>query len=226
MTMYWDTKLKHLANREPGKNDTAGLFLLCAARPEPGPQLDRCDYDTWGPVGPVRTDDPRYASLFGSGVISTTHQLLIYDIVFALPPDGFVIYIEVATDDADRLRDTTTEDHLVNMEDPPCAARTLHELFRLMWEWTQVTYEPFTNDEVAAVTAANILARLKTDLGLTDTVLDEVVAAVPPMQIARYLAGDSDARRRPPSETIPPAPQSFLDWLESTCEPIPEPDPV
>lgn len=221
MTMYWEKQLKPLMERIPGVSDTYGVFVFCAARPEPGTPQDRCDYDTWGPVGPVRDDDPRYQTPFGSGVITTTNHLLIYGIPFALSPDGFIIYIEAATNDADRLRDPDAEDHLVNWEDPPCCTRTFHEMLRLLWEWAQVTVPPFGNDEVAARTAVGILNRLRDDYGLTDELLTEIIADVPPMQISQYLAGNPNARARPPVEMIPPPPQAMLDWAQAIADPLP-----
>lgn len=221
--MYWETKLRDFIDRVPGVDDTYGIFLMCSARPDPGNPQERCDYNTWGPVGPVRTDDPRYQSLFGSGVIQKTNQLLRYEILYALPPDGYIIYIEVATDDKDKLHDEFTENYLINEEDPPCGTRTFHELIRLMWEWTQVTYVPFSNDEVAAVTAAGILNRLKLDYGLSDQIIEEVVQLVPPMQVAKYISGEQNARSRPNVELIPVVPANLRAWAKSTCEPIPEP---
>lgn len=219
--MYWETQLKARMERVPGVSDTHGVFLFCAARPDPGTPLERCDYDTWGPVGPMREGDPRYNTLFGSSVIHVTNQLLIYEVLFSLAPEGFLIYIEVAKDDADRYPDPDTEDYLINREDPPCCTRTFPEMLRLLWEWEQATLPPFNNTEVAAVTAAGILERLRTDYGLTEEVLAEVVSAVPPMQVSRFLMGEQNARERPPVETIPQAPEPVLEWVQSTAEPLP-----
>lgn len=222
--MYWDTRLKmYTADRMPGVGDTLGVFIMGRAQERPASLLDRCDANAWGPMGPMREGDQRNDTPFGTEVILHLKQVRQYEIVFALPPQGFITYVELGLDDYNRTPDTASEEWLVDDYDPPCVTRTLHEMFRLMWEWTQVTYEPFTNDEVAAVTAAGILDRLTTDHGFTTAVMDDVLAAVPPMQVARYLTGDPDARRRPPVDTIGPPPQSFLDWLQSTCDPIPEP---
>lgn len=211
--MSWDFGYESIINKQP---DDRGLFLFCAARLNDGwnSSTDRCDAEQWGPIGPVRHDDQRAGSLFGSAVVTSVQQLMDYRILFDFSPAGYIIFIALR-DVVTGEHDQAAEDYLCNAEDPPCCARTMPQLIRLMWEWAQMVNAPFLASETPAATSAAILQALD----LPAELLADLLASTPDMQVAKYLQGDTDARRGPDLAAIPPTPPALSAHLKNLVEP-------
>ncbi len=110
---------------------------------------------------------------------------------------GFICYLE--------LRDPEIEEHEVY--ENPNVARTLQELFKLMFEWDWV-YENIDNTDVCAVLCHEMLIELQMPENIKQWVLDNV----PDMHVARFFRGEIDARSRPDVTTIPNMSEEFERW--------------
>ena len=88
-------------------------------------------------------------------------------------------------------------DYLVDSDEVPSTTRTLAELLRLVYEWSQVYEEPFNSQDPVSEKAHKFIQFL--DLS------DEEVSLLQnqtPMQVSNYLTGSTNARQRP-ANTLP-----------------------
>lgn len=88
-------------------------------------------------------------------------------------------------------------DYLVDSDEVPATTRTLAELLRLIYEWSEVHKEPFNNDDLISH-KAHLFIEL---MNLSDSE-KSLFETQTPMQVSNYLMGNNDARKRP-SNTSP-----------------------
>lgn len=209
---FWEFRLREKIEREPS-SDNIGVFAFAAPRWLPGTLVERCDALGFGPIAPTSISDERQATLFGTDVITDVKQVSRYQIIFDVPPDGYILYLHLSHLDAMRTPDPVSEQALLDL-DPPCAARTFGELLRLMLDYEQTTQWPWQSREVVAVTARNILIRLRSDFGLTTQMADQVRACVPPTSVGvRELLQLPNPEWRDPT-TAP----LIVDWMRDLSE--------
>lgn len=93
---------------------------------------------------------------------------------------------------------------------PQTAARTPHELFRLIIEWA-LAHTEFGNNEAAAVTCHKVLLALQMPLD----VRNELLQQVEPQAVERYLRGEYPFRATSFDITSdPPTPPLFESWYK------------
>jgi len=95
---------------------------------------------------------------------------------------------------------------------PQTAARTPHELFRLIIEWA-LAHTEFGNNEPAAVTCHKVLQELQ----MPSEVRNELLTLVEPQAVERYLRG-LDPFRSTSFDVLedPPMPPLFQSWYYET----------
>lgn len=152
-----------------------GGFSFCNSLPgDPGEDEWRCDKH--GYTARVWTNTPR---MFGS-----LSELIAVEYPLSVNGVGHVMYLQVA--DKESIASKYDED------ETPFMGRTFQEMIKLISEWAAVYEQPFGNREPIAVAAAQFMEAMAFD----DQELS-VIHSQTPMQIANFLAGSDDARRRP-----------------------------
>lgn len=156
-----------------------GVFCFLDSQPIHDPRDEwRCDTTSYGPrkyLGP--TEDYRE-------LLSEISHIKTYEPVISVNGVAHLVYLH--REDDDRARE------LVVNEDPvPFVGVTLSEALKLIHEWALVAEPPFANAEDIATDARDFLSAIGFYPGLVGNQAE--------MQVARYLRGDSDARRRPSS---------------------------
>lgn len=122
-------------------------------------------------------------------VLDEVNQIVIYEPFLGVNGSAHLLYLEAKNK-------TQVADTKINNSIAPVTGRTLQETLRLIYEWSVLAEEPFNSTDEAAVAAKAFLD------GLGFTAEERaVLASLPPMQIANYLAGSETARVRP--TTIP-----------------------
>lgn len=154
-----------------------GVFLFLDSQLIDGVVIDgRCDAAAYGPrkyLGPGEE--------YGEH-LSQLGQIKTYEPVLSVNGIAHLIYLQREDDDDVR-------DFIVNAEPVPCCGVTLSEAMKLVHEWATVSQPPFSSTEDIALDAQAFL----TALGFYPA----LVADQSEMQVARYLRGLEDARRRP-----------------------------
>lgn len=198
-----------------GEESTKGFFALAGVKPIPsqakevgpdGSERIRCDSAAYGPYGfhvwdevegvcnCGRTDQPE--PVMGHHTLTLANIDFVTVVIESLP-HGYILYFE--------CNDPAVEEEACEMRHSDCA-RTLQELFRLMVEW-DYCYEAFGNREPVCVSAHGVLE----DLALPDGIRDWLLSTVPAQKVARFLAGDADARLR--LSGVPDMSDEFDLWV-------------
>lgn len=152
-------------------NTDEGYFVFCDSKVVAGENTEwRCDNTLYGPSG------------YMGHVYKSIDDIREYETFIPLHGVGYLIYISLNNDTEIR------EKHKNNAE-IPCSALTLSESFKLLYEWSQVTEEPFNNKQDIAVKASEFLKTIGFTFDLVDNQVD--------MQVANYLKGSNSARLRP-----------------------------
>lgn len=160
---------------------TNGAFLFTDSAPVPNGDW-RCDRGMYGPVPFVIEQLPR--------VFNEVSELIVFEHLLTVNGVGSMIYIE--------SRDETPRGtYLIGNSVAPATTRTFQELVRLTWEWAQLADAPFYASDRTAVQAKAFLSAMK----LTGFETTHIRDTLTPMQISRFLSGDTDARKRPDSIT-------------------------
>jgi hypothetical protein len=151
-----------------------GGFFFCSSIPIFNPNQEwRCDNTMYGP-------EP-----FGGqkgGMLTGLNVIIAYEPILSFHGVGYLVYIHLKDDAVIR------ETHENNSE-IPSASYTLSEVFKLLYEWSEMTNEPFNNTEQIAVKAKQFLDYF----GFTPDLVDNQVD----MQVANYIKGSQNARMRP-----------------------------
>jgi hypothetical protein len=152
-----------------------GVFTFTNSDMILAPNIDwRCDNGKFGP-----------RSFHPVTIIDDLPQIVVYEPILSINGVGHVIYIE-------GVGKQTLANYHINEDSHPVTGRTLWETLKLIREWAIVNQEPFNNTEAVAYKAFQFIKELK----FTDDELSVIDQQIP-MQIANYLTGNSDARRRP-----------------------------
>lgn len=156
-----------------------GAFFFVDSQPIYDPQDEwRCDSTAYGPMKYTIPGEDVRALLPNLGVIK------VYELVLSVNGIAHIMYLQRADDGAARDREAT-----LNEAPMPFGAVTLSEMLKLIHEWAIVAEPPFSNSDPIAQDARDFL----TALGFYPA----LVANQTEMQVARYLRGHEDARRRP-----------------------------
>ena len=168
---YWE-KIIDVYDTDIDHTDQGGFFF-CSSKEMVIPEQEwRCDNTMYGP------------DHFGqrTGLLTSINKLKAYEPILSLHGVGYLIYLHFH-DDAE-IRET-----VINNSEIPIGSLTLSEMFKIIYEWSEVSQEPFNNTEAIAVKAKQFLDCF----GFTPDLVDNQVD----MQVANYLRGSTDARRRP-----------------------------
>lgn len=128
-----------------------------------GQEFVRCDYDKYGPVAFY----PR----------TTQYDILGVRIVLSITGVGHVLRVDTKNTD---FLDKNTQ--IVNTY-----SRTLSGCLKQIYEWAEVTKDPFSSTENIALAASSFLS----GLGLLD-VANDISNLENDMRVFRYLSGNSD----------------------------------
>jgi hypothetical protein len=155
-------------------NTTQGYFGFCSSRALFDPEAEwRCDNTLYGPHLFVQGDER---------LVPTINKIIAYESILSLHGVGYLIYLHLHLDEEVREK-------YKNNAESPCAGLTLSEMFKVLYEWSEVTKEPFNNTEEISLKASEFLNTFGFTPDLVDTQVD--------MQVANYLKGNENARLRP-----------------------------
>ena len=166
-------------------NDDLGTFAFVDSQPPSilEPHKDwRCDKEYYGPYP--------YPTLDGEILdpLSDNSVIVSFEPIISLVGIGHLIYMQ-------RTNYKTQRNELVNNAVTPMTAPTLSETLKLVYEWSLVAEEPFSNQELIAQDARDFVRIV----GITE----DLVAPYPNMQIMKFLNGDEQARLRPSNAIAP-----------------------
>jgi hypothetical protein len=154
-----------------------GVFCFLDSQPIHDPKDEwRCDTTAYGPLKYLAPDEERRT------LLSQLAQIKVYEPVLCVNGIAHLVYLH-------REDDSDAREFVVNQDPVPFVGVTLSEALKLIYEWATVSEPPFSNAEDIARDAKDFLAALHFDPLLIDYQAD--------MQVARYLLGNPDARRRP-----------------------------
>ena len=191
-----------------GSTDSIGFFSFNPAVSRKSASGDRCDNGLkWGPMSfHAVTDgicncgnvDVNASTEYLCSIGYAPLESISYSIpILTEPPTGYLCYQELADPG---LEDLYCQHHW------NCNTRTLQELFKLMYEWSDC-YTLLSNGDPIAVVAHDLLQILEVPQEVEDWVRSEM----PDGSVIRFLNGDTDARERPSG--IPDLPDFFSRWL-------------
>lgn len=140
------------------------------------PNIDwRCDSGKFGPS----------AFQQNMRLVENLSDIVIYEPIFSVNGSAHIVYLQ-----------TKTNGHLadenLNNAEKPLIGRSFWECLKVVREWSIVNAEPFNNSETIADKAGQFMAQLN----FSEQELSHIDSQVP-MQIAKYLMGDENARQRP-----------------------------
>lgn len=110
---------------------------------------------------------------------------------------GFVVYLKLDDKELEILDFNYSEN----------LGRTLQELFRLMLEWEWCYLELGTRD-----TYSVLAYEMLEELSLPDLIRNWLWEEVPEQRVAKFLKGDTNARLRSDTSTIPEMSPEFDSW--------------
>jgi hypothetical protein len=114
-------------------------------------------------------------------VPDTADALIVYEPILAINGVAHLVYIE--------RENKNNKTQLMNNSITPFATYSLSEALKLIIEWSQVSQEPFNNVEPIAIKAFQFTQQL----GIPEI----LVRNQSDMQVAEFLKGNPDARKRP-----------------------------
>ena len=190
-------------------NNEKGLYVICSAKMNKDyTKQDRCDAFEWGPAGALKSTDIRSSSIFGSSIIKDVNQLEVYRILYDFSPHGYLIYVNLRHKGAPGTHDLESEKYLLNKEDPPCAAKNIGNLLKLIIEWSKVKEHPWDNteDPISEI-CTNFISHTK----MPQRIIDYINDNYQDMQVYRYLKNNPDARNQ--EKVNNKIDQESLDWF-------------
>ena len=193
-----------------GKDHTWGSFVFMGSRiveaSDNNPSRLRCDINDYGPIfwnsqGETNTDGNH--DEFSQTVDIT--RLQDFAIVMSVPSAGHIVYLRLKPINGELLADDYNNNAIV-----PAVARTLFEIMKLIDEWATVNQEPWNNNQSISAKARDFMEGLE----IPQEVTDSVRSLQTDMQVYRYLAGNENARNRPPLDEIAPMPEVVYNWFK------------
>ena len=157
------------------ENTDQGFFAFCGSQAIFDTELEwRCDNTMYGPHANFVRENGR--------IVPTVNKLRAYETLLPLHNVGYLIYLHLHDD-------VEIREKYKNNSEVPCVGLTLSEAFKLLYEWSEVTKEPFNSTQDIAVKADEFLNTFGFTPDLVDNQSD--------MQVAKYLSGSETARLRP-----------------------------
>jgi hypothetical protein len=161
-------------------SENKGFFIFENSVPVPPDGYGwRCDSNRFGPQFFMKNDveyDPLFADL---------SEIIVYEPVLSVSGTAHIVYVN-------GTRDAELEDFHLEEYELPRATRTLHELFKLITEWSDVSLPPWNNEETIAVKAKEFLQKMQFSSEFIADVRENQID----MQVVKYLKGSADARAR------------------------------
>jgi len=172
---YWNPSLDY-ANPEGNK----GIFVFFNSIPIYADPNDwRCDNTFYGPQRYVTSEDEVIYP------VPTPEEIVIYEPIINIHGLASLTYLSNSAN-AERLQ---FKNHIVNEDVIPSATITLSEMFRLLTEWAALAEEPFNSTQPITLDAKGFLDKI----GFNSILVKDQTN----MQVAQYLLGNTNARRRP-----------------------------
>ena len=168
--LYWN-----LGNAMPTGEKGVFCFLDSQSIHDPKDEW-RCDTTSYGPLKYLGVGEQRRV------LLSELAQIKVYEPIISINGISSIVYMHRNDDDIVR-------NYVINAEEVPSFTVTLSEMFKLLTEWAVLADEPFNSTQDIVLDAKAFLNKINFDSSL--------VADQTNMQIAQYLLGDTDARRRP-----------------------------
>ena len=134
----------------------------------------RCHYDKYGPETFMKNDAEVVP------LINNLEDLYVYEPILSVNSVAHLIYIHANVD----------ENYYLNEDPFPRTSKTLQENLKQITEWADVTEDPWSNEEKIATRAVDFMNALR----FSNELKEEIKNTQPPMQIFKYLSGDSEAR--------------------------------
>jgi hypothetical protein len=157
-------------------NSPIGVFSFANSDVVIEPNKDwRCDQGKYGP----RAFPPNPA------IAQNPANILIFEPVLSVTGSGHLVYLEYKNSGEDTL------EHLNNAPQQTIG-RTIWESLKIIREWAITNEEPFNNQDLISKKAAEFIR----EMNFSDEEFQHIDNQVP-MQIARYLMGNENARQRP-----------------------------
>lgn len=141
-----------------------------------------------------------FADPLGDSTIAvpdTADAIIVYEPVLSINGVAHLVYIE--------RENKNNKTQLMNNSITPFATYSLSEALKLIIEWSQTSQEPFNNTEPIALKALQFVQ----ELGIPEI----LVRNQPDMQVAEYLKGNTDARKRPTD--VVPANEYLLNFVKT-----------
>lgn len=164
-------------------NTQQGIFVFCKSEPIFNPEMEwRCDNTMYG---------PRVFDSINPRPVTGNNALISFETFLSVHKVGYFVYIHMHND-------TDIREEYKNNSVVPVSGFTLSELFKVVYEWSQISKEPFNSKEDVAIKASEFLNAIGFTVELIDNQTD--------MQVANYLKGSEQARLRP-VDVVPNKPQ-------------------
>lgn len=197
------SSLKYLIDL-PIENATA-TFTFTDSKPIVNSNSGRCDMSMNGPSVFIRSDDNPVSNIFNSTFIASMGEVSAFQSVLSVDGIGHIIYVGYDTQEK--------EEFDVNENNTPKATRTLFELLKLMVEWKLVAEEPWNSTDTIALAAKSFFEALQLPIEIENDIVDNQCD----MQVARYIKGSANARRRPDVSEISQMTAKTEKWLNRFC---------
>jgi hypothetical protein len=193
-----------------GKDHTWGSFVFMGSRivepSDDNPSRIRCDVNDYGPIfwnsqGETNSDGTH--DEFSQTVDIT--RLQDFAIIMSVPSAGHIVYLRLKPINGVKIDDDYNNDSIV-----PAVTRTMFEIIKLIDEWAEVSKAPWSNTQAISLKAKSFIDGLK----INEEVINSIKSLQTDMQVYRYLAGNENARQRPPLEEIALMPDVVYSWFK------------
>jgi hypothetical protein len=136
----------------------------------------RCDNTFYGPERYLTAGTEPYYSGWKA------EDVLIYEPIINISGVSNLVYAHVKDDES-------AKDYFINGDPFPQSAATLSEMFRLITEWAILAEVPFNGTDPIVLDAKKFI----NEIGFNSIFVSDQTN----MQVAQYLMGNTNARRRP-----------------------------
>jgi hypothetical protein len=154
-----------------------GIFYFMNSKPiYEDPSSWRCDNTFYGPERYLTAGTKPYYSGWKA------EDVLIYEPIINLNGVSNLVYAHVKDDES-------AKDYFINGDPFPQSAATLSEMFRLITEWAILAEVPFNGTDPIILDAKKFI----NEIGFNSIFVSDQTN----MQVAQYLMGNTNARKRP-----------------------------
>lgn len=193
-----------------GKDHTWGSFTFTGSRIVQKSDIvetnKRCDINDYGPIywdssGNISTN-PQNSSFSQTMSIA---DIADFAIIASVPNAGHILYLRFKPVNGRIMAEEVNNEATV-----PAVARTLFEIIKLIDEWALVNGSPWDNPQAISTKAKEFMDKLN----IHQEIVDLIRSGQTDMQVYRYLAGNENARNRPPLEEIALMPDLVYSWFK------------